>query len=300
MDIIQLYQDYDVDFRTEGHKHSRSGWVNTSCPYCEGNPGYHLGFDTQSNYYYCWRCGWHPTIPTISTLIKVDEWEIKKWIGKYGLLVPNIIKDANVKVRMKAHKMPSNVGPLSKLHEKYLNSRDFDIDKIISTWSIIGTGPISTLDKIDYSYRIVAPIIWNNQEVSFQTRDITNKSKLKYKACPMDRELIHHKHILYGKQEKWKDTGVCVEGITDVWRFGPIAFATFGIKYTAKQLKVMSKSFKRIAVIFDDEPQAIIQAKILVADLKFRGIDAWHVKIKGDPGSMDQTEADYLIKQIVT
>ena len=42
MDIVQLYQDHNVDFMTEGHPHCRPGWVNTVCPFCTGNPGYHL------------------------------------------------------------------------------------------------------------------------------------------------------------------------------------------------------------------------------------------------------------------
>lgn len=45
MDIVRLYHDYGVDHRTEGHKHCRPGWVNTECPFCEGNKGFHLGWN---------------------------------------------------------------------------------------------------------------------------------------------------------------------------------------------------------------------------------------------------------------
>ena len=119
-------------------------------------------------------------------------------------------------------------------------------------------------------------------------------------ACPKERERIHHKHILYGKQEEWKSTGICVEGITDVWRFGIIAFATFGIEYTPVQLRQIAKTFQRVPVVFDgEESQSIKQANKLVADLKFRGVDAFRVDIDGDPGSMSQEEANYLIKQLI-
>ena len=164
---------------------------------------------------------------------------------------------------------------------------------------MLGTGPVSSLDGINYKFRIVTPIFWQGEQVSFQARDITNKSKLKYITCPKDRELIHHKHILYSSSVLPSYTGIIVEGKTDVWRFGDSAYATFGIKYTPTQVRLIANMFKRVAVIFDDETQAIIQANKLVGELKFRGVDAWTVSIDGDPGSMKQSEADYLIKNII-
>ena len=50
MDVLRLYQDYGVDHLTEGHKHCRDGWVNTPCPFCSGNDGYHLGWNLYDNY----------------------------------------------------------------------------------------------------------------------------------------------------------------------------------------------------------------------------------------------------------
>jgi len=60
----------------------------------------------------------------------------------------------------------------------------------------------------------------------------------------------------------------------------------------------MAKLFKRIFVVYDDDPQAVIQAKKLVAELQFRGLKAIRVTIEGDPGSMKQDEADYFVKQL--
>ena len=52
--------------------------------------------------------------------------------------------------------------------------------------------------------------------------------------------------------------------------------------------------------MFDDDPQAKIQANKIVAELKFREVDAFRVDIEGDPGSMKQSDADYLVKQLIT
>jgi len=308
MDIVQLYQDFSVDFVTEGHKHSRPGWANVECPWCEGNPGYHLGFEMAGNYYYCWRCGWHPIVPTVSRLIDLSEVETRKLIKKYGLLIPRDTYKPVVKENKKDHCLPSNTSPLLANHIRYLQARNFDHIRVSKIWTLSGTGPVSRLDNIDFKHRIIIPIIWNSQEVSFTSRDVTDRSPLRYITCPKDRELIPHKHILYGKQEHWKSTGICCEGPIDCWRLGPGSFACFGIKYTPEQLRVIAKNFKRVAVFFDTDPQADIQAKKLVADLRFRGVDAFQVIWKGglleamqgtDPGSLKQEDADYIVKQIM-
>jgi len=298
MDIIQLYQDFSIDFVTEGHKHSRPGWVNTECPFCVGNPGYHLGYNLDNNFFFCWRCGYHWIVPAISKLIHLSEHETRTVIKQYGLFITTH-KEPIVKIRVKAHRLPSGVIPLQRQHISYLQSRLFDPDYLIKLWHLMATGPVSTLDHISYKHRIIIPFIWNGQQVSFDSRDITNKSISKYMACPKDRELIPHKEILYGKQEFWKSTGICVEGPTDVWRLGPLSFAVSGIKYTNRQLRIIAKNFKTVSVLFDNDPQAKIQAEKMVAELKFRGVDAFRVDIEDDPGSMKQEDADYLVKQLI-
>ena len=64
-------------------------------------------------------------------------------------------------------------------------------------------------------------------------------------------------------------------------------------------MRLIAKTFKRVPVMFDDEPQAVIQANKLVADLRFRGVDSFRVDIKGDPGSLSNEEAKYLLKQLL-
>jgi hypothetical protein len=114
--------------------------------------------------------------------------------------------------------------------------------------------------------------------------------------------LINHKTILYGLQEYWKETGICVEGPFDAMRLGPSSFATFGIKWTHLQLREISKRFKRIFVIYDNEPQAQTQADKLVSELRFRGKEVYGIQLENDtdPGSMKQSDADYLVKQLIT
>jgi len=301
MDIIQLYKDYGIDYKTEGHKHCRPGWVNIECPFCTGNPGYHLGTPITGGPFHCYRCGKKYPSQVIVKLLNVSEFEAKKLLIEY--IGTSVIKKApEATINLKPFKYPSNTTELTKKHKIYLEKRKFDPDKLIAEWSLLGTGIYSVLDEADYRNRIIAPIEWNNQTVSFQGRDITNNSTEKYKACPKSREIIHHQHILYGKQECWNDRiGIGVEGITDVWRFGYKSFGVYGIEYTNYQVKEICRHFDRIAICFDGgEIQAKQKADELVAELRFRGKEAFRVDIIGDPGSMDQSEADYLVKQLIT
>jgi len=302
MDIIQLYQDFSIDFVTEGHKHSRPGWVNVECPWCTGNPGYHLGYELDGNFYYCWRCGWHRVIPTVSKLLKVVEAEAKNLLRQYGLRIAKRIDGPVPIIQKLEFILPLNY-PLLNHHKMYLERRGFDPERLESIWGLRSTSPLSMIDNIPYKNRILIPFFWNYATVSFDTRSIskTASHEKRYKACPKDREIIPHKQILYGRQDEWRETGICVEGPTDVWRLGTASFATSGIQYTDYQLHIMSQTFKRVFVLFDNDPQAIIQANKLVADLKFRGVDAMRMgmKMKTDPGDMTQDEANYLVKQLI-
>jgi len=306
MDIIQLYQDFSINIAPEGHHHYRPGWVNTECPFCisePGHKGYHLGYEIDANYFVCWRCGWHPISLTIATLLNIPERQVKELVKKYGIIVPSLSKTPVIRVNKIDFKLPYGVEDVLPSHKKYLIKRNFDPEEIIQIWKIKSIGPSGKLklkDKeINYKHRIFIPFIWNTKMVSFDTRDVTDLHHSKYMACPLENELIPHKEILYGKQEDWKETGILVEGPTDVWRMGTSSCAVSGIKYTSKQVRLLAKIFKRVAVMFDDEPQAKVQANKIVAELKFRGVDAFRVDIEGDPGSMKQEDADYLVKQLI-
>lgn len=303
MNIIQLYKDFNVPYATEGHKHCREGWVNTTCPFCTGNPGLHLGYDMEGDYYVCWRCGWKATYKTLAVLLRVEEKEAKEIARKYGgkSYSKNTANMNNVvKLGSKKFRLPPGTDMITERHKNYLRKRKFDPEVIERLWDIKGTGPVSLMDDISFSHRIVIPIYWNDSIVSFQTRDITDKHSLRYISCPEKREIVKHKRVFYQAiPSQDSDTCICVEGVTDAWRFGIGAIAVFGIKYTKYQVREISKRFKKVFVVFDDDPQAVVQSEKLAAELAFRGVDSYSIRIKGDPGSMNQAEADTLKKELL-
>jgi DNA primase len=301
MSLLKLYQDFNIETAPEDHQHNRPGWLNVECPFCVGeHAGYHLGYNQDSNYFYCWRCGSHKRIDTISKLLNISYTEAKRLAKEYEIdHSGREEKKISPPMRLKAFRLPSDTKEMKKNHLRYLERRGFNPEYIKKEWGVMGTGPMSQLDGIDYKHRLLIPIEWGGEIVSFQTRDITNRQSLRYITCPKDREKIFHKHILYGQQEKWTNTGICVEGIFDVWRLGVNAFATFGIEYTFTQLRLISKTFRKVIVIFDPDAAAQKKAQELKVELLFRGVECYTILLECDPGDMKQDEADELVKSLM-
>jgi hypothetical protein len=84
MNFKQFCLDRGIPFVTEGHKHSRPGWVQVECPFCSGNPGYHLGHNEKDDFFNCWRCEWHGHVEVVKTLLKCSTGQALDLIKQYG------------------------------------------------------------------------------------------------------------------------------------------------------------------------------------------------------------------------
>lgn len=303
MPITDLYRDYGIETAFQGHKHHREGWINCPCPHCTGSEGFHLGFNEEDSYYYCWRCGYHSIPGTIKELLNISFRQAKSIMNDYDIVVGHkTFNDTNKAIRIGKRKFmyPSGVTDMETRHRKYLAKRGFDPKYIEQKFHVHGTSFDSILDGISYKYRILIPIYWKGQEVSFQCRDYTEKQALKYLACPMEREIVHHKHILYGLEPPVSRKGIIVEGALDVWRLRGKAWATLGTGYTHEQMIVISQLFDEVFVMFDPEKQAAREAEKLVKELQMRGVKSHNYKdLETDPGDMDQGDADYLLKELL-
>lgn len=76
-------------------------------------------------------------------------------------------------------------------------------------------------------------------------------------------------------------------------------FATLGIQFTLEQVPKISNIFKKVAVIYDNDREAQNQARKLASELKFRGVESFVVRIKDDPASLTQKEADDIVEDIL-
>lgn len=302
VDMVKLFDFYRIEYKTEGHKHCRPGWINTVCPCCEGTAGYHLGYNLAEEYFVCWRCGYKPFWKILSKLLRIKEEELgavlKAFKGSSTQALP-VVSTLNIK----DHKLPSSTSEMAKRHLDYLVSRGFNPRELRDAWHLMGTGPISMLDGVVYANRILAPIFWEGKQVSFQTRDISGRAELRYIACPEEREIIKHKHILYRLPDppfvSGKRLGIIVEGIADAWRIGRYAAATFGAKYTPEQVLQISKLFDVVVVVYDSDFTGRTQGDKLVAELRFAGIDARREEVAEDPGSLTEAQARDFVGDII-
>jgi len=290
-DAAQFFMDHSVYYATEGHKQCQPGWINIPCPFCTGNPGYHLGYDLTAGYFNCWRCGFKPNTQVIRSLLLCSWEEAKTLHKKYQSNTP--YRTTKREFKKREFRLPVGCRELSPSHIKYLRGRNFNPYKLIKQWGLLGTGPVGR-----YKFRIIVPIYYNGVIVSYQGRDITERNELKYKACDEAGELIHHKQILYGLDQSLGDTCILVEGVTDVWRLGPGAVCGFGINLKESQLSLLYEKFKRIFIMFDDDPQAVKEAYKVGHKLVHLGCEVTLNLIKDDPANLSQKKANKIMSDI--
>jgi len=284
---------------TDRGKHARAGWVQIKCPFCTGHEGWHGGFNIQGEYYNCWRCGWRSLPDIIMRLLECNYPAAKTYINKYGnTLLDKRDIDKNQLSRSYPYidmSFPPDSRQLSVSHRKYLRKRNFDPDKLEQEWKLKGTGNVG-----DYKFRIIAPIFLNQKMVSFQGRDITDKQFAKYQACERKDEIVHHKHTLYGIDKIRNRVAIVVEGVFDVWKFGPGTVGTFGIEFTNSQVRIMIEKLDKVFIFYDAEDQAQRQADKLGMLIDGLGKDVELLTPDfGDPADLPNKEAKELRKELL-
>lgn len=297
IDMQRLLHDHSIPV---GGKLSIPDWLNIRCPFCNDRSN-HLGWNISEQYWNCYRCGAHRINETISELLNISETEAWKLCKQYdmrpgaalGKQKPDIIKPTKCIV-------PGNPIKHSKAvngHALYLESRGYDAYTLADLWQLHGTGHLATGTN---KFRVVCPIYHNGKIVSWQGRDITGKSPLRWKSCPAIFELRAHKHCLGGEQLIPRNSVAIVEGFTDAWRLGPGAVCTFGTDYLLEQCALL-RVYKRRFIVLDSEnkdPNAATQADKLANILSaFPGETIIIELDNGDPGDLPQAEANYLMEK---
>ena len=195
------------------------------------------------------------------------------------------------KIKKVLPKLCSDLGPVPKA---YLTSRGFDPAYLQRKYGIMATGPLGA-----YKFRIIIPIYHQGKIVSFQGRDYTGQSGLRYKSCGIENEIIHHKHLLYGEQFVDSNHIIVVEGPFDQWKMGDNSVALFGTGYTNQQGNLLLK-YKKISILFDTEGEAKRHANILGDRMAGLGSEVDLIFLKeGDPGDLPINEAAQLKREIL-
>ncbi|MCP4475428.1 MAG: hypothetical protein GY821_12850 [Gammaproteobacteria bacterium] len=313
-DIIKYYEDFNIDYKTEGNNVSE-GWVNINCPFCS-DISEHLGFNLKNGKISCWRCGPSNLRSVIEETSYLTSIPVDVLIKKYQIKNSHEInlslrkneerkQDVEIKLNTHAtaafHQIDFSLNPMRFPHNmdwwknsafvNYLEKRKFDWEQIQKDWNIWIGGFIGK-----FKWRIIMPVYFNNKLVSYVGRDITNKQKPKY----LNLGGTNIKNYLYGYDFcKEKESVIVVEGILDAWRLGKgNAVATFGTQITAKQLLLL-KQFKKVGVLFDCEKEAMNKAKQIVETLKALGVDAILIQLPPDVKDPAELSIDQANKIVV-
>jgi len=294
--FIKFCETNSIPYISENHKHVRAGWIQITCPFCTGNPGYHLGYNTKEDYLNCWRCGFHSHIEVVKALANCSDSQARRFLKDFKGRPIEKKKKEKKSSELYSIPLPGGCGPLNKMQRKYLLKRNFNPEKLEKKWKIVGSSSIG-----EFKFRIIIPIYFKGFLVSYQGRDVTEKSPIKYKACKDADNARNIKECLYGLDNVPSSSVVVCEGVTDVWRLGPGAVATFGIDFKTAQVELLKK-FKRVFVLFDDDPQAVRKAEDLAYQLDSLTKDV-HVELieipEQDPADMKQKNADALMKDLM-
>ncbi len=249
LDLERLLIDNGVDFSTS----SDGEWINVACPFCDDSKK-HLGYSLTKGNWTCFRCGKHRDYETIAGLLNQTLVESRRTCEKYRKAegVREGIQTSSRPITTRNSgclevKLPYGTAKMTERHRNYLKSRDFDPDQLEREWSLLGTGSLGP-----FANRIIIPIYQAGELVCYQGRDITGKSKTRYKSCPDDLAKISIKNLIYGIDKVEGDRIVITEGATKVWRIGSPAVATFGAIVTDAQILILKKFQKRI-VLFDGD-----------------------------------------------
>jgi hypothetical protein len=189
--------------------------------------------------------------------------------------------------------VPKDIGDLRIVHKRYLSDRNFDWREIRRIWKICGIGLSSRL-----SWRIWIPIHYHGEVVSWTTRAISDKV-VRYISAGEKEESMAHKELLYG-EDFVRHAIIVVEGVTDVWKIGPGAVATFGSGYSTQQLARIARYPTR-AICFDNEPEAQKRANRLVRDLSVLPGDTYNVRLDAkDAADESRENIEQLRREILS
>lgn len=289
----QLFNDYGVEYEVKSGK-SRN-FLSIPCPYCHNSNKLYGGINLVKNYYNCWKCGHHDLSKVILSLTGQDWYVVKeKYLINPGARDLYLREVAEKKIINTSLNFPLGTTDLNKKQKEYLHDRGFDANELVRLYGLKGTGRVG-----HHSFRIVIPIFFEGQMVSWTCRDYTGLAELRYLSCNGSEEIMNHKDLVYGIDLVRGNHVVVCEGPTDKWRLGVGAVALFGTGYKQSQINLLAR-FEKTTIIFDGEGDAMARAEELAGELAGRGREAEIVLLDGgDPGDMSQKEADDMMEEII-
>ena len=293
MDFLKLFIDYKIPYNTRVNR----GWVNTNCPYCDTKiDSFNMGFNPSGDYCTCWKCGGHSLRETLALLIGIKKSQLDEILPDYQGRT-GIAFRLNDRKIPKATRLELPTDTFTSVERKYLRDRGYSPKFLHEKYGLVGGGVSGK-----WKYRIIVPLIVGGRIVSWTGRSILSKDKIKelniprYKNLSIEESIYSPKDLFYNIDNCNGDTVVITEGAFDVMRLGDRfgnndnVICSWGTTMTQSQISTLKNKFKKVYMMFDNEPEAQEKARKFGLQISAIGLDVEIVNFYEDFGVNDGDE----------
>jgi len=287
--VIDIFDEFDIPSWTSG-KNVSVGWVNIKCPFCADHSN-HCGVDPSTELFSCWKC---PAkghfIDLLIVLTGLSFTQCNEIVSKSSVSFAEV-QEEDVKsdiVGTVPVTLPERFELITgdtnfPLLEDYLKRRRIPKDVLIEHKCGICRSGI-------YMNRLIIPVFYQEELVSYQAADLSGFAKLKYRSAPLSMGRIND--YLYG-YDKIDKVMIVEEGILDKWRTGVEAVAAFTSALTAKQKRLIkAKGLEELYFCLDGELtayyKAVEEAKEFEAYIPI--VEVVKLPFGKDPDDLDKDE----------
>jgi len=226
-DVIGYLDSRGIDYRESGDNVG-SNDVNIDCPFC-GETRKHLGIHKSKGLLNCWLCNFahldrRPSLYDLIMTIEGCSFREAKAIAKefsdeVGLPEPDappLVKPRR-KVSLPEEAETFHSKTYFKAHKRkassYLSSRGFDPAHLAEKYGLC------FCPSGKYTGRIIVPVYYEGELVTYLGRDYLGQSELRYLNCPISESKKSPRQCLYAWDFFDSSHGFVrvVEGVTDVW-----------------------------------------------------------------------------------
>lgn len=253
IDIKGLLYELGVDFKESG-KNVGPNDINIDCPFCGAEN--HMGINVNSCFVWCWVCELSDLdrYPSLTKVIMksadIGYGEAKRLMTEFGWEEP--VFDTRPSTDMaKTCSLPKNSLPFnskttqSKVAYDYLKDRGYD-------WSTIAKYSLMYAQKGYYGGRIIIPVFFNEELVTFTSRSYLGTDS-RYKHAPLFKSSERMKNLLYNYDSAKRFKHIYVlEGPFDVFAVGDDSVCVFRSAMSAEQRKlILNMNLDSLTIVFD-------------------------------------------------
>lgn len=208
-DVKDFLERQNIFYRERGPG-VKKGNIIIHCPYCGSEDvGEHLGISLSNGVWGCWRNDSHRNRDLailLTKLIGISYNQARELIGKKYKevnldLFDELSSDNYFKKKERKNSLIKTLlllkdfrefkGSFSIPYRNYLHNRNFD-----RIWKLVDIYQLRYAITGDYKCRLIFPVYFNNQLVTWTSRAIYN-SKLRYKTLSDEKSSINIKNTIY-------------------------------------------------------------------------------------------------------